>query len=730
MSPQLSRFARTCIAPIAALVVMALLAGPARPGAGLPPPPPTRTDDVTEIVHGVEISDPYRWLEDQDSPETRAWIEAQNEYTRSILDSVAGPGGRDDMRRELTPFIRYDWYCKPTGAGGHYFFMRELADDNLKSICVRRGLDGQDEVLIDPEALSDDQSVTAEILKVSVDGSVMAYGIRRGGEDEVTVRFYDVTGRRDLTDELPHGRYGEICFERGNRSVFYSIQLDEGPRVYHHFMGQHPSEDEEVFGSDYGPGEGVLVDLSDDGRFLLLLVWHGSAAKKTDIYYRDLEGEGPIEPIVNDIEARFEGLIGGHDLYMWTNWKAPRGRVIRVSLENPSREAWEEIIPEGDAVLKSHALAGGMVFARYLDRVVSSVKIFRPSGAPAGEIEFESLGNVSNVTGRWGEDTAFISFESVHIPSIIYNYSVSKGTRGVWFKVDVPFNSDRYETRLVWYESKDGTEVPMFLAHRKDLELDGNRPVLLTGYGGFTHAIKPDFTSSKAVWMAHGGVYANPGLRGGGELGETWHEAGMLENKQNTFDDFIAAAEWLIESGYTEPDKIAIWGGSNGGLLVGAALTQRPDLFGAVVCTYPLLDMLRYHKFLVAAWWVPEYGSADDPDQFEYIYAYSPYHRVRYGAEYPAVLFVTGDADTRVAPLHARKMTALLQAANSSGRPILLQYDTQAGHSGGKPTDKYIEDLTDRMLFLFWQVGVPMTATAVDDMGKVEPVKRMKSGKP
>jgi prolyl oligopeptidase len=334
------------------------------------------------------------------------------------------------------------------------------------------------------------------------------------------------------------------------------------------------------------------------------------------------------------------------------------------------------------------------------------VKIFAPSGAPAGEIDFPSLGTVSRVSGRWQDDTAFFSFASFDIPSTIYTYSVSRGSKDIWFRTDVPFDSDEYVTTQVWYASKDGTRVPMFLVHRKDLDLDGNRPVLLTGYGGFTHAITPYFSSRTAMWIMHGGVYAAPGLRGGGEFGEEWHRAGMLESKQNTFDDFIAAAEWLVENNYTRPGRIAISGGSNGGLLVGAALTQRPDLFRAVICTYPLLDMVRYHEFLVAAWWVPEYGSSDDPEQFKYIHAYSPYHRVKSGADYPAVLFVTGDSDTRVAPLHARKMAALLQAANISGNPILLQYDTQAGHSGGKPTDTYIEDLTDQMLFLFWQLDV------------------------
>jgi prolyl oligopeptidase len=679
--------------------------------AALSPPPETRTDNVTEIIHGVEISDPYRWLEDQNSPETRAWIDSQNEYTASILGGLAG---REAIRQELMPFIRYDSYGKPTAGGQYYFFTRELAGENLKSICLRRGLYGEDEVLINPKTLSDDQSVSVSLMKVTDDGSVFAYGLRKGGEDEVTVKFYDVDGRRNLEDELPLGRYYEVCFEPGNKSIFYSKYLDEGPRVYRHRMGADPLEDPEIFGSAYGPGKGISVDLSDDGRFLLFTVWHGSAAGQTEIFYQDLEGDAGIQPIVNDIEARFFGSVGGHHLFMFTNWEAPNGRVFRVDLENPAQDLWVEIIPESDAVLKSHTLAGGRIFANYLENVVSSVRVYELSGAEAGEISFPSLGTVGKVSGRWDLDMAFFSFASFHIPSTIYAYSVSSGTKDVWFRSELPFDGDAYETRLVWYPSKDGTLVPMFLVHRKQLQMDGDRPVLLTGYGGFTHTVAPQFRSRTAVWIMHGGVYASPGLRGGSELGEEWHTAGMLENKQNTFDDFIAAAEWLVENNYTRPGRIAISGGSNGGLLVGAALTQRPDLFKAVVCTYPLLDMVRYHKFLVAAYWVPEYGSSDDPEQFKYIHAYSPYHHVRQGEKYPAVFFVTGDADTRVAPLHARKMTALLQAANSSDNPILLQYDTQAGHSGGKPTDKYVEDLTDQMLFLFWQIQVDTTNTVTE----------------
>jgi prolyl oligopeptidase len=666
-------------------------------------PPPTRTGGVVDTLHGVAIADPYRWLEDQESEETRAWIDAQNEYTESVLGQLKG---REEIREELIPFIRYDWYSLPVEGGERYFFQKEPADQNLRAIYMREGLQGKDELLIDPNTMSDDQSVSVSLEEVARDGTLFAYGVRTGGEDEIMVRFYDVEARQDMGDVLPRGRYDNLRFEPGNRGIYYSEYLDEGPRVYHHEMGSDPALDQEVFGSDYGPGKGIGVDLSEDGRYLVFTVWHGSAARKTEVYYQDLLGGGGIKPIVNDIEARFEGILGGHSLFMYTNWEAPNGRLIRVDLADPGRESWEEIVPESEAIIDRHSVAGGRVFVNYLHNVISSIEIFDARGNSEGEIEFPSLGSVSSVRGRWDDDIAFFSFSSYHIPFTIYSYSVSGGSKSVWVRSDVPFESDEYETRQVWYHSKDGTSVPMFLAHRKDLELDGERPVLLTGYGGFNSAIMPRFSSRAAVWMRHGGVYAVPALRGGGEFGEDWHRAGMLESKQNTFDDFIAAAEWLIDNGYTNPARLAISGGSNGGLLVGAALTQRPDLFKAVVCTFPLLDMIRYHKFLVAAWWVPEYGSSDDPEQFKYIYAYSPYHNVEYGVDYPAVLFVTGDADTRVDPLHARKMTALLQAASSSGNPILLHYDTRAGHSGGKPTDKYIEDMTDQLLFLFWQLKI------------------------
>jgi prolyl oligopeptidase len=414
---------------------------------------------------------------------------------------------------------------------------------------------------------------------------------------------------------------------------------------------------------------------------------------------------------VKDFPAAFFGQIGGDHMYLRTNWKAPKWRILEVDLKNPAmiqdKDKWREVVPASDAVLDGLSLVGGKLAVTTTENVVPHTKIFDTNGKLVRELPSPTLGTISGLFGRWSSNEAFYSFTSFHIPLTMYRYDVATAKQTVWFASKVPINSAKYEVKQVWYPSKDGTRIPMFLAHAKGIQLDGSNPVLLTGYGGFNVSETPAFNSFAAAWLANGGVYALPNLRGGGEFGEEWHHAGMKEKKQNVFDDFIAAAEWLIKNKYTSPAKLAIRGSSNGGLLVGAALTQRPDLFAAVICGYPLLDMLRYQNFLVARYWVPEYGSAEDPGQFKYIYAYSPYQHVKAGTKYPSVLFISGDSDTRVAPLHARKMTALMQAATAgSDHPILLHYDTAAGHSGGTPVSKQIENSTDELSYLFWQLGI------------------------
>ncbi len=674
-------------------------------------PPTTRKDDVKETVQGVEIADPYRWLEDQKSPETRAWIDAQNAYTQSVL---SGLPGKEALEKRLGELLHVDVTTTPTERNGRYFFSRRRADKDLPILYVRQGLDGPDQILIDPLPLSADHTTSVNFLDVSRDGSEVAYAVRLGGEDEVTVKFLLVDGRRDLPDALPHARYSGVALTADRSAVYYSKQTPDGPRVYRHRMGTDVAADEKLFGDGYGPEKIIGVGLSDEGKYLQLVVSHGSAAVQTEVYFQDLAGGGAITPVVNDVAARFAPTIAGDRMFLQTNWEAANGRVFAVDLKSPARANWKEVVPEGKFAIQDIAAAGDRLFVRSLENVIPKVRIYDAAGQARGEIAFPEIGNVGNVSGEWGKSEAFFTYQSFVVPPTIYRYDVRTGKRTVWAKQEVPVASDRFAVEQVRYASRDGTEIPMFLVYRKGLPRDGKNPTLLTGYGGFTLSQTPAFSFRAALWAERGGVYAIANLRGGSEFGEAWHKAGMLDRKQNVFDDFIGAAEWLIAKKYTSKDKLAITGGSNGGLLVGAALTQRPDLFSAVVCSYPLLDMVRYHKFLVAGYWVPEYGSSDNPSQFPFLYAYSPYHRVKPGADYPAVLFITGDSDTRVAPLHARKMTALLQAdsGDEAKKPILLHYDTKAGHSRGfnTPVAKQVEDTTLEMQFLFWQLGMAPAA--------------------
>ena len=665
-------------------------------------PPVTRRDDVREKLHGVEVSDPYRWLEDQESAETRAWIEAQNAFTTSALSAVPG---KAQIKKRLTELLRTEAVGIPFERGGWYFFSKRKADQDLAVLYRRKGLSGVDEVLVDPHGMSADHTTSAGFMDVTEDGTLMAYSVRKGGVDEVEVRLRDLKSGRDLPDVLEPARYMAVSV-KPDRSGFYYVRHDAaGPRARYHALGSEPSADVEIFGKGIGPEKGMNAGLSEDGRYLLFEVWHGSAAPKVEVYLQNVAEAGPIIPVVNDLDARFDASVVDDRLYLQTNWDAPNGRVLLADAKNPARAGWKEIVPEGKAAIEGYSLAGGKLFVTYLDNVASKTTMFTADGKKIGDVPLPAIGSAGAPAGSWKGHESFFSFVSFTYPTTIYRFDTESRKRELWYRTEVPVDPDGLEVKQVWYPSKDGTKVPMFLVHAKGLKRDGARPTFLTGYGGFTQSQTPRFSSFAAMWAETGGVYALPALRGGGEFGEAWHRAGMLEKKQNTFDDFIGAAEWLIKNRYTSPDKLAISGGSNGGLLVGAALTQRPELFKAVVCSWPLLDMVRYHRFLVARFWVPEYGSADSAEQFRTIYSYSPYHRVKPGTKYPAVLFVTGDGDTRVAPLHARKMAALLQASTRSERPILLRYDTKAGHSGGRPLGKLIDDLTEEFLFVYWQLG-------------------------
>jgi prolyl oligopeptidase len=679
-------------------------------GQSVPQPPKTVVKNVTENLHGVEIIDPYRWLEDQNSPETRAWIDAQNAYSHEILSKVPG---RDELERQFSALVKVEAMSAPAVRNGRYFFTRRLADQDQAMIYMRQGMDGKDRLLVDPSTLAPNHSASVTIGAPSRDGSLLVYSVRMGGADEIVPHILNVDTGKDLPDSFPRARYSGISFLPDKSGVYYSRVNKEGPRVYFHKMGAPVESDAEIFGKGLGPEKSVGVAVNETGHYLVISVNYGSSSNHSEVYVQDLAGKGPIVPVVNDVAAGFNPAMAGDRMFLRTNWNAPRGRVMEVDLKAPSdRSKWREVIPQGEFVIEGMSLAGGRIAVQVAQNITSRIRLHDPSGKLIREIAPPTLGNMSGLNGRWENNEAFFTFSSFHVPATIYRYDVASGKQSVWFQSKIPVQADQYEVKQVWYASKDGTKIPMFVAHAKGIKLDGSNPTLLTGYGGFNLPQTPGFSPVAAAWMARGGVYALANLRGGGEFGEEWHHAGMFEKKQNVFDDFIAAAEWLIKNNYTQSSRLAVMGGSNGGLLMGAMLTQRPDLFGAILCRFPLLDMVRYDKFFIGSYWVTEYGSADNAEQFKYIYAYSPYHHVKQGTKYPPVLFVTGDSDTRVAPLHARKMAALVQASTGSDKPVMLLYDTLAGHSPGASASKQVEQFVDEFSFLLSQLGAVQESAA------------------
>jgi len=667
------------------------------------PPPDTRATDFSETLHGIEIADPYRWLEDPADPGRQVWIAAQNRYTDSLLRTLPG---YERVADQIQSLLAVEAIGFPHRRGERHYFTRRRPGQDLKVICLHQK-DTEEEVLIDPHLMSQDHSKSVSILDVSRNGELIAYGLRHGGEDEVEIRIYDVETRRTLDDRLPKARYFAVSFVPDGRGFYYSRHGDDGGRILFHRLGTTPEEDREIFGGEGFDVEKILYgNLSDDGRQLVINVFHGAGAEKTEIYLQTPPGEGKIQEVVSDIDATFYGGVLGDKLVLHTNWKAPNGRILMADPSRADPRSWREIVPEAKkAVIQSVSGVGGRIFVNYLEDVHSKVLMFDLEGNDMGEVPLPTLGTVTGIRGLWDQDYAFISFSSFSFPFTIYSYQVSTARLEAWEQIEVPIDADQYEVEQVWYRSKDGARIPMFLVYRKGLEKDGSNPVLLTGYGGFNTSQTPFFLADTAFWVERGGVYAVANIRGGGEFGADWHRAGVQENRQTVFNDFIAAAEWLIEEQYTQPEKLAISGHSNGGLLVAAAMTQRPDLFRAVVASHPLTDMLRYHKFRAGRFWIPEYGSPDDPEDFEYLYAYSPYHRLEEGRTYPATLFITGEQDTRVAPLHALKMAAKMQGLATSDRPVLLRHERLAGHAVEGSQRLRIEDLTDTMSFLLWQLN-------------------------
>ena len=668
----------------------------------MPPPPPTAVQDIVDTLHGVTVPDPYRWLEDQEAPATRTWIDAQNAYTDTLLEALPG---RERLRDVAGGVLKRDVVGLPSERGGRYFFSRRRADQQLAVVYVRDGLHGDDRVLIDPHPLSPDHTTSVALRDISHDGRLVAYAVREGGVDEVSIRLRNVDTGADLPDVLPPARYGEVALAPDGRGFYYERYGDVTPRVMYHALGADSATDRQLFGAGYALHHIPVTLLSDDGRWLVVHVIEGSSGP-TEIHVKDLASDAPFRTAIADGVSESWAEFAGDRLVITTNLDAPNKRVVLADPADPSVDRWQEVVPErNDVVVQSARGLGGRLVVSYLQDVQPRVAIHEPGGAHLRDIAFDTIGSVGGGSGRWASSEAFFTFETFHVPSTIYRYDLETGEQTVWAAGEAPVAADAYVVTQEWFRSKDGTRVPMFIVHRPGVARDGTNPTYLTGYGGFNLNLTPAFSALATTWLEAGGVFVLANMRGGGEFGEAWHQDGMLGNKQNVFDDFIAAAEHLIAAGYTSSPHLAIGGGSNGGLLVGAVSNQRPELFGAVVCTYPLLDMVRYHEFLVASFWVPEYGSSDDPEQFGWLRAYSPYHNVIDGGDYPATLYISGDGDTRVAPLHARKMAALMQAKNGSDNPILLRYHTQAGHSGGQPVSQQIDQMVDTVSFLLWQVG-------------------------
>ncbi|HKQ98465.1 MAG TPA: prolyl oligopeptidase family serine peptidase [Candidatus Polarisedimenticolia bacterium] len=703
-----------CGAGLVALLSLVAAAGvPA--DSKLPPAPPTRRDDVKETLHGVTIVDPYRWLEDQGAPETRDWIDAQNRYAHGLLDALPMRGA---IRDRLTDLARRDTQWAPTERAGRLFTQKRRAGDDLPILFVRDGRDGRETVLLDPAPLSPDHTTSVSIEDVSMDGSTLAYGVRTGGEDEAELRLRNTRTLQDLPDRLPRALYRGVSLRPDGRGFYYARQdRSAGIRIRYHAVGTPIEKDIEVFGAGFGPSDWVGATVSENGKHLLYSVSHGWASN--EVFVASLDPAGPAgpdglhgspgapRPVVRGLDAHVQAAFAGDRLIAQTDWQAPTGRIVEIDPADPAPAKWRTIVPAGPDAIEGMLLAGGRIVVHTLHDVAARLDVYTLDGKRAGAIALPGPGTVANLSGRFDSDDLFFDFQSYTTPPSTLRASVSSRTATSWWQAAIPFEPNRYETKQVWFASKDGTRVPMFVVHQKGLTLDGRRPALLYGYGGFAVSITPAFSPTTAWWLEQGGVYAVANIRGGSEFGEAWHKAGMLGNKQNVFDDFIAAAEWLIANHYTSSERLAIRGASNGGLLMGAVMTQRPQLFRAVLCEFPDLDMIGYRRFpnnnppaLL------EYGDASRKDQFEYLAAYSPYQRVASGTPYPAVLFMTGDADTRVPPLQARKMTARMQAATTSGRPVLLLYDTKAGHAGGRPLGKVVEDQSLEMAFLAWQLGM------------------------
>jgi len=744
------------------VVCLFLLSGAAaaQTGAPLSYPQAARGTQV-DNYHGTTIADPYRWLEDVDAPATTAWVAAQNKLTDSFLASIPQ---REPIRNRLTQLWNYERYSAPFKENNRYFYFQNTGLQNQSVLFVQEGREAKPRVLLDPNVLSADGTVALSGTAVSDDARYLAYSLSTSGSDWQELHIRDVTTGRDLSDTIKWVKFSGISWTHDNKGFYYSrydeptsgnkmTNANKNHKLYYHRVGQAQSRDELVYDRPDQPDWLFNGEVTDDGQYLIITVSQGTDVRNR-LYFVDLDNAGkpeidnPVVKLIDKLDAEYS-FIGnrGTMFYVRTDRNAPKGRIVAISIDNPREERWNTIVPEGKDALEGATMAGNDIVANFLQDAHSSIRFYtgsrdnrpdvrqRPGQQPTqpprnpgsiyddtstapivlrgdrgqaigggfsyrGELPLPGIGTVGEIHGRQGDDEMFYSFTSFLYPTTVYRYDLKTRRSDVFRAPKVAFDPNLYETRQVFYSSKDGTRVPMFITSKKGIPLDGSNPTLLYAYGGFNISMTPSFSPANLVWMEMGGIYAQANLRGGGEYGKAWHEGGMLANKQNVFDDFIAGAQYLIQQKYTSTPKLAIRGGSNGGLLIGAVENQRPDLFGATLPEVGVMDMLRFQKFTIGWAWTSDYGSSDDSTQFNFLRAYSPLHNIKPGTCYPPTLAFTADHDDRVVPGHTFKYVATLQAAQACANPVLVRIETKSGHGAGRPTTKLIDEAADRFAFL------------------------------
>ncbi len=671
--------------------------------------PKAKTVDQVDDYHGTKVADPYRGLEDTDSADTRAWVEEENKVTFHYLEQIPY---RQAIHDRLKKLWNYERYGVPEQQGGRYFYQHNTGLQNQNILLVADSLTAEPRLLLDPNTLSADGTVALVGHAVTDDGKLLAYGTSASGSDWMEWRVRDVDTGKDMPDLVKWVKFSGASWTKDGKGFFYSRydEPKEGTmlrdanyfhKLYYHKLGTPQSEDKLIYDRPDNKELGFGGGVTDDGRYLIISVWQGTSPKNR-LYYKDLsKPDSEVVKLLDDFDAEYQFLDNdGPVFWIKTDLDAPRGRVIAIDTSHPERAAWKTIVPQSPDKLEHANVVNNTFLLSYLKDAQSEVRIYSLEGKLIRSVDLPGIGTAEGFGGKRKDTETFYAFTSFITPTTIYRYDLAAGKSGVFRQPKVDFDSSRYETKQVFYTSKDGTRVPMFITAKKGLKLDGQNPVLLYAYGGFNISMTPAFSVGNAVWLEMGGVYAQPSLRGGGEYGEEWHQAGTLLRKQNVFDDFIAAAGWLIANKYTSPSKLAIRGGSNGGLLVGACLTQRPDLFGATLPAVGVMDMLRFHKFTIGWAWTSDYGSSDDPAMFKALYAYSPLHNLKPGTKYPATMVTTADHDDRVVPGHSFKFAATLQADQSGPAPVLIRIETKAGHGAGKPISKMIEETGDSWAFV------------------------------